>query len=233
MRQLPAAVAGFVLGALAVWGAVAVADGEAWSKLGRGRAPPVPQLADRVVDVDNYDGAQEAMWDSLSFVFTKLLRTRYATFDQEILARHRSLDLETGLIDPFVSDARAKGWEVVEPISVDGVALYHAIGVEKDGYFVYLVALTDAWTPTGDNPGASREVLAQRHACSRAATGPRAPGNFPACDLAGFVPVWIYSDVPGARTHPWLSPDAPDLPTGDWPWRAGTTWSVVQAKAAR
>ena len=170
-----------------------------------GGPPPLPAFPERVVTLDPFNGRLETLHDSLSFFYSEAVRSRYRGVRRIADAsRHRSLELndriganDPSLIAALSADARAKGWTVVPELTVDGVAANATLGLERNGYVIFVVALSDAFALVGGNPGASMDVLNQRFDCPD--DGPvREPGLAP-CDPGGFAPVWIWTNLPEPR----------------------------------
>ena len=217
----------FALGALGVAGGITPEPSAAEAHLA------VPTLPNRVVAAPFYNGRLEVVYTFTYLPFSRLVRELYP--DVEIaspLYRHRSLPLgwgagqEEGLIHDLRRSAREAGWEEVPELRIEGSGLYQALGFERRGEVIYVLALGDPFAADGDNPGVSLDFLeGEAYGCTGGG-------------CTGFAPVFVWStiserDPRRSGPPPWLSPDAPHSFDPDWRWTEDTTWRQVEEAASR
>ena len=186
-----------------------------------------PVLPDRVIAAPFYNGRLRQVYTFFLLPFHQFVRELYPDVQMVgELYRHRSLPLgwrsgsEEGLMNELRRSAEEVGWREVRELRMDGAGLYQALGFQRRGEVLYVLALGDPFAADSDNPGVNLDfVFDGLHGCE---------GD----GCTGFAPVFVWSTIsdrdPRRRgPPPWISPDAPYYFDPDWNWTEDTTWAEV------
>lgn len=242
-RTLLALLLGLALGLLLALSGLAFVRTGALQALTSGPPPAAPTFPARVVEGPMLRGQSDTVLTSLSFTYHALidahLRRARPDMDVSHVLRHRSLQLpdfgvglerdEPGLIVALLTDAEAKGWEVDPALPVDAGVAYQAVGLRQGRWLFLVVGFGDTMAPDD-----REDVADDAYACcpDGQCPAPPAPGLAP-CTVEGFVPVYIWTNLPRDAWIPsMIDPAMRSLQADDRAWSDPPTWEQHVARSA-